>query len=311
MKIAFFGTGDFSKNILSKILKYEDIEVSLIVSQPDKIVWRKRILKPTPIKILAQENNIKILQPEKLKWNNLFFNELNNLDFIIVVAYWRIVPKEVLIAPKYGCINIHGSILPLYRWASPIQESIKLWDNKTWLTIMYMSEWMDEWDILSLKEIVIDKTDKTEDVFKKFENIWPELLYNTLQNILNKKITWIPQKNYKATYCSKISKSDGEISFLKLTAKNIYDRFRAYSSWPWIYTYYNDKKLQIDDCEILNTTLYNNIWSIVILDNKKLWIVCQDKNLIILKQIKLEWKKSMDINSFINGNKDFLNYKLN
>ena len=128
MKIAFFWTWEFSRNILEKILEENSVEVWLVVSQPDKPVWRKNIITETPVKLLAKEKNIKVLQPEKLKNNTEFFKELEWFDFIVVVAYWKIVPKEVLEAPTYWCINIHWSILPSYRWASPIKESLKKWD---------------------------------------------------------------------------------------------------------------------------------------------------------------------------------------
>ena len=344
MKIAFFWTWEFSRNILKTILEFENIDVPLIVSQPDKPVWRKKEMLHTPIKILAIEKNIKILQPEKLKTLSLtplligdgdnkedFYKILYdlNLDFIVVVAYWKIVPKKVLEAPKFWCINIHWSILPLYRWASPIQESIKNWDTKTWLTIMYMSKWMDKWNILKIKEIAINENDKTEDIFKKFEEIWPELLINTLNWILDWKIKWIKQDDSMATYCSKITKEDWKIDFSN-SAKSIYNKFKAYSSWPWIYTYYKWKKMDITDCIYINPSTrssfspllrgtkgdydFSLLWGdietgqIIKLENKNIWIICWEW-ILILKQIKLEWKKTMDINSFINWNKDFLDYK--
>lgn len=315
MNIAFFWTWEFSKNILKKILEYNEINVKLIVSQEDKEIWRNKILTKTPVKILAEENNLKILQPSKLKNNLELFKQLSNLDFIVVVAYWKIVPKEVLDAPKYWCVNIHWSILPKYRWASPIQESIKNWDKETWLTIMYMNEAMDEWDILKTQKIKIDFTDKTSDIFKKFENFWAELLINTLKEIINWKITPIKQNNSKASYCSKITKQDWEINFKLENAEDIYNKFRAYYTWPWIYTYYNWKKLNIEECYFSNSLdieKNNNFditpWRVVKIDKNNVWIVCFDKKILILKQIKLEWKKTMDINTFINWNKDFLNY---
>jgi len=309
MKIAFFWTWEFSKNILEWILKEKYIEVSLIVSQPDKAVWRKKEIVNTPVKSLALEKNIKILQPEKLKNNTEFFNELKWFDFIVVVAYWKIVPKEVLNAPKYWCINIHGSILPKYRWASPIQESIKNWDTETWLTIMYMSEGMDEWDILSIEKTPIDILDKTPDIFKKFEAFWSELLIKTLKWIIKWEIKSIPQDNTKASYCSKIEKQDWEIFVKENSAKKIYDKFRAYYPWPWIFCFYNNKKLIIEDCFFEEyIPKKNEIWTIVCIQKWKYWIICSNW-ILILKQVKLEWKKSMDIISFINWNKDFLNYK--
>jgi methionyl-tRNA formyltransferase len=231
-----------------------------------------------------------------------------------VVAYGKIVPKEVLEAPKYGCINIHWSILPKYRWASPIQESIKSGDKKTGLTIMYMSEGMDEWDILNIAEVEIWENNKTPDIFKKFEEIWPNLLVKTLKWIVSWEIKAQKQDEKKATYCSKIKKEDWEIDFKKETAKDIYNKFRAYYPWPGIYTYYNWKKLNLEKIELVPVSYFekNRIlvpWNVIKIDKKTIWIVCADKNFLILNQVKLEWKKSVDILSFVNWNKEFLDYK--
>lgn len=324
MKIAFFWTWDFSKNILKSIIEnHKEIEVWVVVSQADKPIWRKKIVTPTIIKTYAEEVNIDVLQPEKLKNNNDFIDSLKkeDYDFFIVVAYGKILSKEILEIPKYGSINIHGSILPKYRWASPIQESIKNGDKKTWLTIMYMSEWMDEWDILKIQEIDIDKDDKTIDLFKKFENIWWELLVKTLKKIILWEIRWEKQDEEKASYCSKIEKKDAEINFEKENWKKIYDKFRAYSPWPWVYSYYNWKKISIEDCsfdklDLVNQDDFFKIWDVVEIENenweknKQIWIVCIDWTLI-LKEVKLEWKKNMDINTFVNWYKDFLDYNFN
>jgi len=324
MKIAFFWTWEFSKNIWERLIEdySHEIEIKLMVSQPDKPVGRKKIMTKTPVKVLAEENNIEILQPTRLKPHpnpplikggdrtKEFYEILESLelDFIVVVAYWKIIPKEILEAPKYGCINIHGSVLPLYRWASPIQESIKNGDEETGITIMYMSEWMDEWDILSIEKVDIKSHDKTEGIFKKFEKIWPNLLVDTLKKIINWDIKWKKQDDTQATYCSKINKTDGEINFVSQTAQEIYNKYRAYSPWPWIYTYYNGKKISIEDCEVLILWWEKNkSWEVITLEDKKIWVICSEW-IVILKQIKLEWKKSMDILSFINGNKDFLDY---
>ena len=318
MKIAFFWTWEFSRNTLEWILNEWNIEVWLVVSQPDKPIGRKKIITPTPVKILAEANNIKVLQPEKLRNNTEFFKELKWFDFIVVVAYWKIVPNEVLEAPEYWCINIHGSILPNYRWASPIQEAVKNGDIETWLTIMYMSKWMDEWDILDIKKVNIDKLDKTENIFKKFESIGPKALINTLNWIINWDIKWQKQDNSKATYCRKISKEDGQINIENENIKNIYNKYKAYTPWPGIYSYYNKKKFSIEKCDYNEIDLSNdkefNLWEVIELENehwaknKQIWIICKWW-ILILQQVKLEWKKSMDILSFINWNKDFLEYK--
>lgn len=316
MKIAYFWTGEFSRNILAEILEKNTLEVKLAVSQPDKPFGRKQELIPTPVKQLALEKNLEILQPEKLKNNTEFFDKLTSfeLDFIIVVAYGKIIPKEILEIPKYGCINIHGSILPAYRWASPIQESLKNWDTKTWLTIMYMSEWMDEWDVLKVEEINIDILDKTPELFKKFENIWVNLLTSTLKWIVSSEIQWVPQDHSKATYCSKISKEDGKIDFETESVFDIYNKYRAYFPWPGIYSYYEGKKFDITDCFFEENELYFDddfqLGDVVEFEDhgkNYIWILCK-WGILILNKVKLEWKKEMSIKDFINGNKNFLEY---
>lgn len=313
MKIAFFWTWEFSKNILKSIIEnHKEIIVDLVVSQADKPVWRKKEIKETPIKKYALSKDIEVLQPEKLKNNEVLFDKLKsaNYDFIIVVAYGKIIPKEILESTKYWCINIHGSILPKYRWASPIQESIKNWDKETWLTIMYMSEWMDEWDILKIEKTPIDIIDKTINIFEKFEKFWADLLTKTLKWIVSWEIKWIKQDEKNATYCSKIEKKDWEINWEKESAKEIYDKFRAYSPWPWIYTYYKWKKFSIENCFFNDIDLSNDkkfkIWDVVEI-NDEVWVITKNW-ILILKEVKLEWKKNMDINTFVNWYKDILEY---
>jgi len=308
MKIAFFWTWEFSKNILEDLIKKEDLDIKLVVSQPDKPVWRKKEIIATPVKELAIKNSINVLQPMKLRENNEFFDTLKDLelDFIIVVAYWKIVPKEVLNSAKYWCINIHWSILPKYRWASPIQESIKSWDEETGVTIMYMSEWMDEWDILKIEKVKIEKYDKTEDIFKKFEKIAPDVLVETLRWIIKKEIKAIKQDEGQATYCSKIEKKDWEINWKQETAKQIFCKFKAYKSWPWVFSYYKNKKISFEDIDYSDEKISSEAWKII--KNEKQIFVSTINWTIILKKVKLEWKKEMDINTFINWNKDFLEY---
>ena len=197
ISIAYFGTGDFSKNILQDIHDNfsDDIEIKLVVSQVDKAIWRKKILTPTPVKAYANQHHLDIVQPTVLWGTSPLWDILMRLhvDVIVVVAYGKIIPPSILKIPPHGCVNIHGSILPRYRWASPIQECLKNWDTQTWLTIMYMSEGMDEWDILKIQTIEIDKVDKTPDIFKKFEWFGAKLLVETLKWIHSWTLPHIPQ----------------------------------------------------------------------------------------------------------------------
>jgi len=317
MKIAFFWTGDFSKNILQDLILKKDIDVKIVISQPDKPVWRKKVITQTPVKKLAIENNIEVLQPLNLKNNLELEKKLKslNLDFIIVVAYGKIIPENILNIPKYYSINIHWSILPLYRWASPIQESIKNWDKKTWITIMQMTAWMDEWWIFAIKEVDIDILDKTPDIFMKFENIWWDFLVKVLKDIINFNLKPIPQDEKKASYCKKIKKTDWEINFKSESVIEIYNKYRAYFPWPWIYSFYNWKKIEFSDIFYEENDLCYfdknfSLWDVV--EFKKNWkkhicIIC-NWWMIILKKVKLEWKKEIDIFDFVNWNKEFLKY---
>jgi len=308
MKIAFFWTPQFSAEILKEILKIDDFDVKLVVSQPDKPIWRKKIITPTPVKQEALDNNIEVLQPTKLAGNTELFDKLNSLklDFIVVVAYWKIVPAWVLEASKYWPINIHGSILPNYRWASPVQESLLNGDKKTGLTIMFMDAKMDEWDMLAIKEVDIDIVDTQKEIFEKFVDIAPELLLDTLKKVFIWELKWQKQDDNKATYCSIIKKQDGQIDWTT-SAETIYNKLRAYTPWPWIFTQYKWKKFAIEKAFICDRVFeWKKIWDVVTSENG-IWVVTW-KWILLLKQVKIEWKKSQNIKDFVNGHKDLLDY---
>lgn len=310
MRIAFFGTPDFAGKILTWVLKYSELEIVLVVSQPDKGVGRKKELQATPVKLVAFDAWIELLQLEKIKWNTEFVSRLENLelDFIVVVAYGKIIPKSILGIPKYGCINIHGSILPKYRWASPVQAAVKSWDAETGLTIMYMSEWMDEGDILQIQKVLIEPNDTSLDIFEKFTDIWPKFLRDTLQKVYNWEISGTPQEESSLTYCRKILREDGEVFFQKQGAQEIYDTFRAYTPWPGIFTWYEEKRLVLEEVKLFTWEFENavEIGSFIKISKNRYGIMCSDWEILGIKRVKLEGKKSMDIVSFMNGNKQIL-----
>lgn len=339
IKIAFFGTPEFAGRILSWILEYSGIDCKLVVSQPDKVVGRKRELIPTPVKQVALENNIEVMQPEKLRKNEDFFQTLKdlNLDFIVVVAYGKIIPKEILDIPKYGCVNIHGSILPKYRGASPVQAAVKAGERETWLTTMYMSEGMDEWDILQIGKIKVDIVDTSEDIFGKFIEIGPKLLVDTLKKVKNWELQGAPQDASAATYCGKINREDGEVFFREQSSDEIYNTFRAYTPWPWVFTFYEGKRFVLEKIKLYTTPSsqpspleekeratrntqpsspfkgeeiqrWGRVWEFVKMWKNRYGIVCNDKNILEVSRVKLEGKKSMDVASFVNGNKEVMWY---
>lgn len=310
MKMAFFWTADFSRDIFLWLQSFWDIEILCTVSQPDTPIWRKQEIFPTALKKASLELGIPCLQPERVRRNEEFFQylQLLELDFIVVVAYGKILPKEILEIPKYGTINIHGSLLPKYRGASPIQETLKNGDKETWLTIMLMSEGMDEWDILSQAIVKVDIMDNAKTLFQKFASLWPNLLYNTLKDYMNWKIFPVKQDEKEVTYCGKVEKENGLISFSQQTAKEIYQLFQAYFIWPGIYTFLsNGKRLVIDDCFPLEDISFQGTGTLIQFSKREFWIVCKEW-ILILKQVRPEWKKSMDMVSFVNGNKQVFSY---
>ena len=352
MRIAFFGTPEFAWNILSWILSLNpspregsgSIECCLVVSQPDKAVWRKKELVATPVKQIALDAGIDVLQPDKIKKNIEFFENLRdlNLDFIVVVAYGKIIPQALLDIPKYGCINLHGSILPEYRGASPVQAAVKSGETETGLTTMYMSKGMDEGDILKIQKVPVEPDDTSQDIFRKFSEVWPKLLLETLEWVLSWELEWTPQDKSLAMYCGKIAREDGEVLFRQQSHQEIYNTYRAYTPWPGIYTWYEGKRLVLEEVKAFPLTQHlsqfsparrdetqieasfpsegkefkievfwgglPNSWSFLKLTKNRYGIVCSDGEILEILRVKLEGKKSMDVQSFVNGNREVLEY---
>lgn len=304
VRIGFFGTPELAASVLADIIKHPWFEVSFVVSNPDKPFWRDQALKPTPVKILALEAWIPVLTPWKIKSNNEFLDTISgfNCDYFVVVAYGRILPLALLEIPKKMCINIHGSILPKYRWASPIQSALLEGEIETGVTIMQMSEWMDEGDMLKVRNISIDTEETSGTLFEKFSQISGPTLIQTIEELEHGGITPLPQDHKKATYCKKIEKEDGLIDWSK-SALEIYHMWQAYTPWPWIYTLYDGKRLLLEQ---VNHTPWVSwaIWKVFIQANGIIWIQCGEW-ILTLSQVKLEWKKSQSIKDFVNGNQNF------
>lgn len=317
MKIVFFWTGEFSQSILRWLTQSPDVEVVLVVSQPDKPVGRKKEILPTPVKQFAWEKGIPVLQPLTLKDNSEFELALKqcHADFFVVVAYGKIIPMSILEIPKYYPINVHGSILPKYRGASPIQEAVKNGETQTWISIMEMTQGMDEGWVFDVFCVPIERNETSMDIFEKFSQQSTPVLLNVLQRILNEGLTPVPQDDTNATYCKKISKEDGKIDFELQTGESIYNTYRAYTPWPGIYSYYHGKKFDIikahfekndlcyfdDDFQLGDVVEYEDH------GENHIAILCK-WGLLVLEEVKLEGKKQMDINSFVRGNGDFLEY---
>ena len=229
-KIVYMGTPHYAREILDSLIKADDMEVVLVLTQPDRPVGRKKILTPPSVKVLAEEHGIEVLQPNRLSDEGMFeaIQEAKP-DYIIVAAFGQILPKNILdIAP---CINLHASLLPQYRGASPVQQSLLNGDDKSGVTSMLMEEGLDTGDILEIAEFVIPKDMRLHALMQQLTEDACVLTLSTVRSF--KSITAQKQNEAEATLCKKIKKSDGEIDFKD--AVSIYNKYRAFEGWPGIF----------------------------------------------------------------------------
>lgn len=276
-----------------------NINILAVITQPDKPAGRKNLLQKSPVKLAAEKLRLPIFQPiNKQELKKILKNY--TADFFVVIAYGMILDKEILELPKYYAINVHGSLLPKYRGASPIQESLLHGDSETGISVIKMDEKMDHGKILLIRRINIAENDNFETLSAKLSKISAEILPHLLKDLEERKLTPIPQEENKASYCKKIQKSDGAISWNK-TAMEIKNMIRAYTPWPGTYTEIKNKKIKILEAEILDEKL---VLGKFIIDNKILKIGTK-KGILLPKKIQLEGKNAVDIASFINGNRDF------
>jgi methionyl-tRNA formyltransferase len=229
-KIVYMGTPHYAKEILDTLIEAEDMVVSLVLTQPDRPVGRKKVLTPPPVKVLAQEHDIEVLQPNRLSDEGIE-DAIKNAqpDFIVVAAFGQILPKSILdIAP---CINLHASLLPQYRGASPVQQSLLNGDEKTGVTSMLMEEGLDTGDILEKIEFMIPDDMRLHALMQQLTDDACTLTLSTIRKYKN--ITAVKQDESQATLCKKIKKSDGEVDFED--AGFIYNKYRAFEGWPGIF----------------------------------------------------------------------------
>lgn len=234
-RIIFMGTPDFSVPVLQQILE-DGYDVIGVVTQPDRPVGRKRILTPPPVKVEAVNKSIPVYQPEKIREREELDKILAlNPDLIITAAFGQILPKELLDAPKHGCINVHASLLPELRGGAPIHYSIIQGNEKTGITIMYMAEKLDAGDILTQVEVPIADTDTVGTLHDKLSKAGSKLLSETLPKLLNGEIEPIKQNDGEATFASNIRREQEKIDWSK-TGEEIYNHIRGLNPWPVAYT---------------------------------------------------------------------------
>lgn len=293
-RILFMGTPDYATVIFKELLnsKYEIIG---LFTQPDKPVGRKQVLTPPSIKqyCLDENLNIPIFQPLKLRNNEEATKQIEKVkpDFIIVAAYGQILPKEILnIAP---CINLHASLLPKYRGASPIQESLLNDDKFTGVTSMLMEEGLDSGDILGLQYLKITPTMEVSEAFDKLSIIAAELTITTLDNFKN--IQAQKQNEAEVSFCRKIKKEDGLVDFSN--AKKLYQKYKAYSFWPGVFL---QSELKLKDIELNEEISINNQGQILEINNDFVIIGCE-KGSLKIKTLQAPSKKAMNAIDYIRG----------
>ncbi len=298
LRVIFMGTPVFCVPILEELIK--ETNVLAVVTQPDKEVGRKHEITFSPIKEVAIKNNIKVLQPIKIKEDYEDIISLNP-DIIITCAYGQIVPEIILNNPKYGCINVHASLLPKLRGGAPIHKAIINGYDETGITIMYMDKGMDTGDMISKASVKIEESDTAESLHDKLQKISVPLLMKTLPSIINGTNKRKKQKEEDATYACNVSREEEHVLFNK-TSKEVFNQIRGLNSWPGAYAVLDDKNIKLWS-SIVSKNKYNEVpGTIINLDKNGLEVVTKDSS-ILITMLQLPGKKKMSIKDFINGNK--------
>ena len=304
MKIVFMGTPDFAKESLEAVYNARH-EILAVVTNPDRPKGRGMKLVASPVKEFALEKNLKIYQPEKVKNNVEFIEEIKRLkpDAICVVAYGKILPKEILEISKFGCINVHGSLLPQYRGAAPIQWAVLNGDKKTGITTMYMDTGMDTGDMILKEEIEIGEDDTTGEIWEKLSKIGADLLVKTLNQIEEGTAPRIPQ-GIDFSMAPMLDKEMSKIDWENKDAKQIKNLVRGLNPIMGTYSYLDGKKIKFWKVDVLQEDNSNAENGTVIKADSKEGLYIKAKNGIIkVLEIQGENAKKMSIQDFLRGNK--------
>lgn len=293
--VIFMGTPDFAVPILKTLIK--NTNVIMVVTQPDKETGRKRILTPSPIKKVAIENNIPVYQPAKIRLENEEILKTKP-DLIVTCAYGQIIPKVILDLPKYGCINVHASILPKLRGGAPIHHAIIRGEDKTGITIMYMDEGMDTGDIIKIEECIIESNDNVGTLHDKLSKIGSSLLEEVLPTIFNNTNQRIKQNNELATFAPTIKREDEKIDFNNC-GKDIINQIRGLNPWPVANFLLNNQEIKVFEAKF-EPANNSKVGIIKEISKNNFVITCKDGD-IYLTKIKPMGKNIMDIKDYLNG----------
>lgn len=303
MKIVFMGTPDFSAVVFEKLNSV--YPVSAVVTGVDKPVGRKMVLTPCPLKVSALNQGVPVLQYEKVSREGIEDIEALKPDLVITAAFGQILSDRFLAIPKYGVINVHASLLPLHRGASPIQSSMLAGDKVTGITIMKTVKEVDAGDMLLKKEIEILPTDYADTLFDKLAILGGEAVVEAVRLIDEGKAVYTPQDHSKATHCVKISKAEGQINFDN-EGEYLKNFVHAMNPWPSAYTFVGGKQLKVIDLEVVDTNSADLPGTVIMADKKNGIVVKCADGAVRLTRIQIEGKGKTDDISFLNGNKDIV-----
>lgn len=299
MRIVFMGTPDFAVPSLKSLINAGH-EIVGVVTQPDKPKGRKQELTKSPVKIFAESMGIEIFQPDKIRDKDAIQHVLNwNPDIIVTAAYGQIIPVEILEAPKYKAVNVHASLLPKYRGAAPIHQSIIKGEKETGITIMYMVKELDAGDILSQAKVPIEATDNVGTLHDKLSIVGAKLLVETLEAIANDTIIPIKQDELLVTFARTLKRDDELINW-DMTNIQVYDQIRGLNPWPVAFTYFRGEVFKIWWATPVNYNHQKEPGTIIEADKDQL-IVAAAEGAIKLEKVQPAGKKKMDISSFLNG----------
>ena len=309
MKIVFMGTPDFAATSLNALIE-ANYNIEAVVTNPDRPKGRGMKMLYTPVKEVAISKSIPIFQPERVRNNEDFINKIKeiNPDVICVVAYGKILPKEILDIPKYGCINVHASLLPKYRGAAPIQWAILNGDKETGITTMYMDVGMDTGDMILTEKVQIDENETTGELWDRLSKIGGKLLVETLKQLENGTAPRIPQGN-NFTMAPMLDKEMSKIDWENKTAEEIKNLVRGLNPIMGAYTLLNGKKIKFWKVEVANNIGYDedNIkmlqnGTVIVSDPRDGIFIKTKKGILRVIEIQGENAKKMPIQDFLRGN---------
>lgn len=300
MNIVFMGTPDFAVPSLKAII--DRYGVKAVFTQPDKPKGRGKSVSMSPIKEEALKHNIPVFQPKSLRRDEELINQLKGmeLDFIIVVAYGQILSKEVLDIPKYGCINLHGSLLPKYRGAAPIHYAIMKGEVESGNTTMLMDEGLDTGDMLLKNVVKIDENMTTAQLHDELMTSGAELLVNTLEGLINGKITPIKQGESETCYASMLNKEMAKIQWNK-SSKEIHNFVRGLNSYPMAYTFYDGISMKVIETKLTSIKSKEKPGTIISVNSEGILVSTSDNNILITR-IQFPNKRAMMVEEYIRGN---------